>query len=156
MLGLEAAKYFGSDSLSESSRAISALAAGTVGVLLIRYVQGAAILVGGGLGGAYVGLSMAHMIGAALRLPSAWAPWLAPVLGVLLGAALGAVLLWFFFDWSVILLSSACGAIMIADELHFAPNVKIMIALSLTATGTYVQGMRMLNLCSTCLTEAET
>ncbi|HSI85117.1 MAG: hypothetical protein ACAI35_13635 [Candidatus Methylacidiphilales bacterium] len=167
MLGLEVATYFGADTLSESARATTALIAGTIGVLLIRYIQGAAIIVGGALGGAYVGLSMASLVSAALKahlkikLPMADAissssQWLGPVIAVLAGAAIGTVLLWYFFDWSVILLSSACGAFIIVDVLHFSPGFKIMMVLTLTATGTYVQGMRMLNLCSTCLAEAET
>ncbi|PTX97460.1 hypothetical protein DB346_20920 [Verrucomicrobia bacterium LW23] len=158
MMGLEAARLMGADALGESVRAMISLGAGVTGILLIRYVQGAAVVLSGTMAGSYVGYGLSSAIGALLKLPAELQmaqPWAAGVVCVVLGGIAGGILLWFFFDWSVIILSSACGGLLVTDVLHLTPDVRLMVALTLTATGVFVQGTRLLGMCSPCLEEAE-
>jgi hypothetical protein len=81
-----------------------ALGCGLIGVLLAVFLQRLAIAIAGFVAGGLFALSVLEMGG-----------WnIASVLPFLIGGIIGAILLSIFFDWALIIISSASGALLVA------------------------------------------
>ena len=106
---------------------IVALVLGLIGALLAIFLQKIAIAIAGFVAGGYIGLALSAPILGVLgvRYPGAW-------IGFLAGGIVGAILLFVFFNWALILLSSIHGAHLVLRG--FAPPDRYyMIALILLA-----------------------
>ena len=91
----------------------AAIALGVVFALLAIFLESVAIGLAGFLGGGYVALSLASLLGLQGRNVELVAFILGGILGVLLIVAL--------FDWALISISSLAGASMVVSALGLAP-----------------------------------
>jgi len=108
------------------------LAAGIVGLLLALFIQKLAVGLGGFAAGAYVAMQLAFIGGHELH-PA----------GVLLAGVAGAVLLYIFFDWALIVLSSTAGAGLILEGVPELPIPDLGLFWILTILGVIVQTVLM-------------
>jgi hypothetical protein len=104
------------------------LAAGIIGLLLALFIQKLAVGLGGFAAGAYVAMRLAFISGHEPH-PA----------GVLLAGVAGAVLLYIFFDWALIALSSTAGAGLILEGMPELPVPDIGMFWILTILGVVVQ-----------------
>lgn len=115
----------------------AALGAGVLGAVLAVFFQRLIIGFAGFLAGGY--LAYALMI--YLHLASGQIIW---IVSAIFGA-LCAVLFAVFFDWSIIILSSLVGSLLIAQSLHEGLTATIAIFAALTVAGVVVQASVMGN-----------
>jgi hypothetical protein len=111
-----------------------ALIIGVVGALLTIVVQKAAIILGGFLAGAYLLGSLASGLHLANNL--SWLPYL-------VGGILGGGLVVALFEWSLIVLSSLVGAILVIGAADFGAELAALGALLLFLAGVGVQALVM-------------
>ena len=131
--GFQAAQYyFGLQPLWV--QLLAGLACGAIGVLLAIFVQHLAIAVVGFLAGGSIVLDF-------LPAPDFT---MAGVL-VVLGGLVGALLLFWLFDWALILLSSIIGAGLVMDALGGRTPHSAVLYLTLTAVGVAIQSWAMLD-----------
>ncbi len=105
--------------------------AGVLAVFFKRFVMAFA----GFLAGGFFAFSLANYF----HLASENAPWIA---GAIFGA-LCAVLFAVFFDWSIIILSSLVGSLLITQSLHEGVAASIIIFTALSIAGVVVQAAVM-------------
>ena len=126
--GVEAAPYV-LPHQSELSVLIVALVLGVIGALLAVFLQKVAIALGGFVAGGYLAIVLCAPLlgGAGIAYPGAW-------LCFLIGGILGAILLFIFFNWALIILSSVHGAHMILQALappqHYFMILLVILALA--------------------------
>ncbi|MDO9515124.1 MAG: hypothetical protein Q7J01_03360 [Syntrophales bacterium] len=113
-----------------------AIIVGAVGVAIAIFLQGFAIFVGGFLAGAYIG----YMFVTSFGLVSQEIFWIAYIGGGLIGA----LLLFFLFDWALIILSSVAGGAIIIDSIALNPVMETAIAIVLTLLGIFIQAKILL------------
>ena len=109
-----------------------ALAAGLLGIGIAIFLQRAAIAMTGAVSGGYLSILLAHHI---TRIP-AGSEWMV----ALIGGVLGAILLSVFFDWALILLSSATGAALVVQSASMFSDIPLIAAAGLFVLGILVQG----------------
>jgi hypothetical protein len=114
---------------------IVGLALGIVLALTAIFLETIAIGIAGFLGGGYVLLSLAGMLG----LDKGAFTWII----FLLGGIVGSVLVAFLFNWAVITISSLAGASMIIGAFAVRPAAAGLIFFILVVIGVAVQGMTM-------------
>lgn len=105
-------------------------AGGVMGGLLAIFLQKVAIGVAGFAAGGAVTAHLMVVLG-----------WRAIPLFVIAGAILGAILLYLFFDWGLILLSSMAGALQITWALNWPHPREFLLFLVLTLAGILFQSM---------------
>lgn len=108
-------------------------AGGIIGGLLAIFFRRLAVGVAGFAAG---GALTAHLMMALGRQPI-------PVV-VIAGAILGAILLYLFFDWGLILLSSLAGAMQIVQSVNWPPPGNIVLYLALSLAGILFQSMLLM------------
>lgn len=108
------------------------LAVGIVSLILALFIQKLAIVLGGFAAGAFV----------AMRLGFLWGNELHPA-AVLLAGVAGAVLLYIFFDWALIVLSSAAGAALIIEGAPALPVPDLGLFWCLAILGIIIQTLLM-------------
>jgi len=59
---------------------------------------------------------------------------------IIVGGVLGAILAGTMFDWALIILTTACGAILISTSLNLASPLSIVVLVVLFLIGLIVQG----------------
>ncbi len=130
--GFQAAQYyFGFQPLWVQLSA--GLACGAIGVLLAVFVQHVALAVVGFMAGGTIVLDL---------LPS---PDFTMAGGlVILGGLVGALLLFWLFDWTLIVLSAVIGAGLAMDALGGRVPYGTLLYLTLTAVGVAIQSGAML------------
>lgn len=106
----------------------AALLLGMVGALVAVFFQTMAIVLGGFAAGSTIGSHLATLVGF-VSIP------VVP----LLGGILGAILLYVFFDWALIVLSSVAGATLVAQALPWGPSSATVLYLILIAAGILFQ-----------------
>ncbi len=84
-----------------------AFGCGLIGVVLALFLQKLAIAIAGFLAGAFFATTLMETLN--------WS--VAPLIPAVIGGIVGAILLSILFDWALIFLSSATGAILIARSL---------------------------------------
>ncbi len=111
-----------------------ALIVGGIGALLAIFVQKAAIIFGGFLAGAYLLGSLSGIFHLNNQLN--WVLYL-------IGGILGGVFVAAVFEWSLIVLSSLVGALLIVREINLAPGLAILGGLLLFLVGVGIQASVM-------------
>ncbi len=111
------------------------VAVGIVAALLAVFVQQFAIGLAGFLGGGFLALQILPFI----DLDYSWIPWAV----FILGGILGVVLVSFFFDWALIILSSLAGASLLTGVLDFNKMAGLTIMIVLAALGIFFQAREL-------------
>jgi hypothetical protein len=128
LAGLHFAPQFVSG-LTDQNLLIVGAVCGIIGVVLALFVQKVAIGAAGFLAGGYLAMTGAtmyfHLVG-----QSTW-------IAFGLGGLIGALLLTKLFEWALILLSSAAGAMLIAQNLKLHDTM--IVAVVLAVIGILVQ-----------------
>jgi hypothetical protein len=114
---------------------IISLAAGGLGAILAIFFQKAAIVIAGFAAGGYVVLSLFGRFGG-LPAQFAWLPYV-------IGGIIGAVILYFTFDWALIVLSTLTGATLIVQMVAFDPLVEMALFFVLMIAGMGIQAKIM-------------
>ena len=114
---------------------ILSIAAGGLGAIIAIFFQKAAIVVAGFAAGGYVVLSLFDQF-AQLPAQLVWLPYF-------MGGIIGAIILFFVFDWALILLSTLTGATVIVQMAAFSPWVEITLFLALVIAGMIFQAQTM-------------
>jgi hypothetical protein len=128
VVGVEAAPYV-LPHQSELFLLVVALVLGLIGALLALFLQKVAIALGGFAAGGYLALVLCAPLlgGAGIEYPGAW-------LCFLIGGILGAILLFVFFNWALIILSSVHGAHLILRAIspphHYFTLLFVILALA--------------------------
>jgi len=118
---------------SQSQLLLIGLAAltGIAGAVLAVFFQKIAVGLAGFAGGGYISLNLINLLG--VRLDQLiWLPYL-------IGGIIGMLLLFFIFDWALILISSLVGASMIIQALSLNPGMQFGLFLALTIFGLVIQ-----------------
>jgi hypothetical protein len=114
---------------------IISLAAGGVGAIIAIFFQKAAIVIAGFAAGGYVVLSLLGQFNG-LAAQMIWLPYI-------IGGIIGAVILYFTFDWALIVLSTLTGASLIVQMVTFSPLAEIALFLVLVIVGMAFQAKIM-------------
>jgi hypothetical protein len=117
---------------SENVILIVAVVLGLLGVFLAMLVKSAAIGIAGFAAGAYVVYSLIPMVN--FDLGNYY--WLV----VIVGGVLGAILAGTMFDWALIILTAACGAMLISTTLNLSFPLSAIVLVVLFLIGLIVQG----------------
>jgi hypothetical protein len=133
VVGVEAARYMFPHQTEVFTLAV-ALALGVAGALLAVFLQKFAIVVGGFIGGGYLAAALgAPFLGSTgLRYPGVWVCFL-------VGGILGAILLYIFFNWALIILSSMQGAHLILRGFVTPPHYFSILFFVLAVVGILIQ-----------------
>jgi hypothetical protein len=110
---------------------VIAMLAGVIGALLAVFLQKFAVMAGGFIGGGYLLIVLFKELG----ITTAHYYWLIFLIGGISGALLMRVL----FGWTLIVLSSLMGSVLVVQTLQLAPGVKKPLFIFLTALGIVVQ-----------------
>jgi hypothetical protein len=110
---------------------IIALLAGLVGALSAVFLQKIAIVVGGFLAGGYLLIGVLTQFG--IRMGHYH--WLF----FLIGGIIGSILMKLVFGWSLIILSSLIGAVLILQTQHFGQQTTKLLFIFLLALGIAIQ-----------------
>jgi hypothetical protein len=110
---------------------IVGLVCGIVGALLALFAQKFAIVAGGFLAGGYATMTILSGTNMAGSVPE-WAPFL-------VGGVIGALLLRVVFEWTLIVLTSIIGAILIVHPFGLGSTLLTISTLVLTGVGIVVQ-----------------
>jgi len=111
------------------------LAAGGLGAIITIFFQKAAIVMAGFAAGGYVVLSLFGQFNG-LPAQMIWLPYI-------IGGIIGSVILYFVFDWALIVLSTLTGATLIVQMVTFDPLVEIALFLVLVIAGMAFQAKIM-------------
>jgi len=112
-----------------------AVVVGIVGALVAHFFQKLAIGVAGFFGGALIASSLLPL----LTIQGRGWDWLL----LLAGGVIGIILVYAVFEWALIILSSAAGALLIVDGFKLAGLTAIIVGTLLFAVGIIFQfGLR--------------
>jgi len=119
---------------NQSSNVILTIAVvmGLVGILLAVLIKSAAISIAGFAAGAYIVYTLIPMVN--IDLGNFY--WLV----VIVGGILGAILAGTAFDWALILLTSACGSVLVSQTLELTYPLSVVVVVVLFLIGLIVQG----------------
>jgi len=109
-----------------------AIVMGLIGIFLAVLVKSAAIRIAGFAAGAYIIYSFLPMVN--IELGNVY--WLVVIVGGVLGAILAGTAL----DWALILLTSACGSVLISQTLDLTYPLSAVVMVVLFLIGLIVQG----------------
>lgn len=104
---------------------------GVIGAGLAVVLQRLAVALAGFMAGGSLALALFQRLG----VETAGFNWLPFIIGGLIGA----VLMFIFFDWALILLSSISGANLIVEAIHLAAPLNLVILLVLIVVGVLIQ-----------------
>jgi hypothetical protein len=130
ILGFEAAKRI-LDGQSHGIILIIAVLAGVIGALFAVFLQKFAIAAGGFLAGGYLLVLLLRQLDINL-IHYHWLVFIA-------GGIIGALLMKILFGWTLIVVSSAVGALLILPSLHAGPRLTNLLFLLLLALGIVIQ-----------------
>jgi Domain of unknown function (DUF4203) len=122
-----ASRFFSLD--SQLLELLIAVGCGLIGVLLAIFLQRLAIAIAGFLAGGLLATTLIEMFSLNVT----------PAIPFVIGGVLGAVLLSIFFDWALIFISSATGAMLISRSLPVDPWVGAFVFVVLAVIGVLVQ-----------------
>ncbi len=108
-----------------------AVLTGIIGAVVAVFFQKIAVGLAGFAGGGYITLNLINLLG--VRMDQLiWLPYL-------IGGIIGMLLLFFIFDWALILISSLAGASMIIQALSLNPRMEFGLYLALVTLGIVIQ-----------------
>jgi len=108
-----------------------ALAAGVIGALIAMFVRWLGIGLAGFVGGGYLVFSILAVVGLDMGVFS-WAFYL-------IGGIIGAILFAIFFDWTLIIVSSLSGAVILIQLIPLSRTGEIFLITGLFILGIIVQ-----------------
>jgi hypothetical protein len=122
----------------QGTRLLIALAAGVLGAVIAIFLQKAAIAIAGFVIGGYIAV---ELLRTAALFPTASPGMHGTAFSVpyLIGGIVGAVLLFVFFDWGLIVLSSLSGASLIVHGIRFQHSALPLLFAVLVVVGILVQ-----------------
>lgn len=120
---------------SEVFSILAGLVLGLVFALLAVFVESVAIVISGVLGGGYIAVSVATLLG--LKTDALTG------IAFIVGAILGLVLILVLFEWAVITISSLAGAAMVISGLRLNAAASAGLYLILVLAGVIIQGLAM-------------
>ena len=115
---------------------LAGLVLGIIFAVLAVFLESVAIGIAGFLGGGYVFMSLADMLGLD---PGGISTWVIFVIG----GVLGVILVAFLFGWALITLSSLAGASMIVAAVGLTAATAGLLYLGLVVAGVVIQGTSM-------------
>jgi MFS family permease len=130
ILGFEVAKRM-LDGQPHGVILLIAVLGGVIGALFAVFLQKFAIAAGGFLAGGYLLILLLRQVG----MITVHYQWLI----FLIGGIAGALLMTILFGWTLIVISSAIGAILILPTLHAGPRAINLLFLLLLALGIAIQ-----------------
>jgi hypothetical protein len=104
---------------------------GIIGAVLAVFFQKIAVGLAGFAGGGYITLNLINMLGMRLNQIE-WLPYL-------IGGVIGMLMLFFIFDWALILISALAGASMITQALSLSAGLELGLYLALVICGLVIQ-----------------
>jgi Domain of unknown function (DUF4203) len=119
------------ESPESSSALIVGLVFGAIGALLALFAQKIAIALGGFLAGGYAAMTFAAAVTALSTIP-AWIPFL-------IGGIAGALLLRQVFEWTLLVLTSVIGAILILQPFDGGSTIIPILTILLAVVGIVIQ-----------------
>jgi len=117
---------------AEAATILGAVVVGIVFALLAGFLQSVAIGLTGFLGGGYVLLSLADLLGIQARAPE--------LIAFVVGGILGVLVIVLLFDWALISISSLAGASMVIRNLSLPVADRATAFLVLLLVGVLFQG----------------
>ncbi len=120
---------------SELITILAGLVLGVIFALLAIFLELIAIGIAGFLGGGYVFLSLASVLGLDKGIMSA--------IAFILGGIIGVVLIAVLFDWALISISSLAGAAMIVGAIRLTPSTASVVFIVLLLAGVLIQGTEL-------------
>jgi hypothetical protein len=116
---------------------ILAVAVGAAGAIIAILFQKAAIVIAGFAAGGYIVLILFDQF-AGLPSQMVWLPYV-------IGGVIGAIVLFWVFDWALIVLSTMTGATLIVQMVTFNPWFEITIFLILVIAGMAFQAKTLID-----------
>jgi hypothetical protein len=107
------------------------VAVGLVGALLATFAQKLVIGIAGFLAGAFIVSRLMPQLGTQAQ---SWS-WVI----ILIGGVIGAILMYVIFEWALMILSSAAGAMLVVEGLNLAGMVAIIVGIVLFVIGIAIQ-----------------
>jgi hypothetical protein len=107
---------------------------GIIGIFLTIYLEKAAVILGGFLAGAYLLASLVNVLNMGHTLG-----WLTYLVGGILGGLLVAALL----EWSLIILSSLVGAVLVMGAVTIKPGLAVIAGFLIFLFGLGIQAVVM-------------
>jgi hypothetical protein len=107
------------------------VAVGLVGALLAIFAQKLVIGIAGFLAGAFIVSRLVPQLGTQVQSWS-WAI-------ILIGGVIGVILMYVIFEWALMILSSAAGAMLVVDGFNLAGMVAIIVGIVLFVIGIAIQ-----------------
>jgi hypothetical protein len=104
---------------------------GLVGALLAIFAQKLVIGIAGFLAGAFIVSRLVPQLGTQVQSWS-WAI-------ILIGGVIGVILMYVIFEWALMILSSAAGAMLVVDGFNLAGMVAIIVGIVLFVIGIAIQ-----------------
>jgi hypothetical protein len=114
---------------------ILSITVGGLGAILAIFFQKAAIVIAGFAAGGYIVLTLFDQV-AGLPAQMAWLPYI-------IGGIMGAIVLFFVFDWALIVLSTLAGAILMVQMAAFNRGIEIVLFIALVVAGMVFQAKTM-------------
>jgi hypothetical protein len=111
------------------------LAAGGVGILLAIFLRWVGIGIAGFLTGGFLASTLLTLLGVSGGRISG--------ILYLVGGVVGVILFYSLFDWALVVLSSACGAFILARQLPAAHGVFWLVVLVMAVVGIGVQAQQI-------------
>src|SRR5512142_396848 len=118
---------------SELTMVLAGLVLGLIFALLAVFLESVAIGIAGFLGGGYVLLSIAGMLGLDQNNLMTWVIFA-------VGGILGVILVAFLFTWALITISSLAGASMVVASFGMTAATAGLVFLGLVIAGVLIQG----------------
>ncbi len=118
---------------SELTAILAGLVLGGIFALLAIFLESVAIGIAGFLGGGYVLLSIATMLGLDRGNTTTWVIFA-------IGGVLGIILVALLFNWALITISSLAGASMVVTSFGMTAATAGLVYLGLVIAGVIIQG----------------
>ncbi|MGZ6346419.1 MAG: hypothetical protein ACXWNC_02460 [Anaerolineales bacterium] len=107
------------------------VAVGLVGALLAVFAQKLVIGIAGFLAGAFIASRLLPQLGTQVQ---SWS-WII----IVIGGVIGIILMYAIFEWALMILSSAAGAMLVVEGLNLAGMVAIIAGIVLFIIGIVIQ-----------------
>jgi hypothetical protein len=104
---------------------------GIIGAVLAVFFQKFAVGLAGFAGGGYIALNLLNFLGIQVE-HIIWLP-------ILIGGIIGTLMVFFIFDWALIIVSSFSGAAMIVQALRVSSGVEQIVYFALVIVGIVIQ-----------------
>ena len=128
-----ATRFFPTDQLT---MVLAGLVLGLIFALLAIFLESIAIGIAGFLGGGYVLLSMAGMLGLVQNNENGLTTWIIFAVGGVIGVILVALL----FSWALITISALAGASMVVSAFGMTAATAGLVFIGLVIAGVIIQG----------------